>query len=131
VDNSLCKTNLPANAAILIMATQSGLRTCVELFTILLAEAKERGFGIYGICNFVDRLVINRVFTVAEGIKIVSALAINRPKDIPENQHYYWPTGSDYTQVRIEFIDKLLYAYTNHWKEIEAEIKDKVKDILR
>lgn len=91
------------------------MRNYVELFTVLLAEAKDRGFGIYGICMLVDRLIQKEVFNPAEGEKIHGAIQANRPKDIPASQAYFWPNNSEYTPHRLEFINKLLNAYTQHF----------------
>jgi len=110
--------------------THTGTRPSVELLEILFKEATDRGFGNYGICDFIARLINRDIIGMCEGIKLEAFIAINRPKDIPHNQSYYWPTGPLYTGTRLNFIKRILDAFKNNKPRTVDELRELVTQKL-
>lgn len=86
-------------------------RSLIELFEFIIKEAQERGFGGYGICDLIDRLYKKDLIGIGESIKILSIIGVNRPKEIPHTQHYFWPNTPEYAAARIEFLQRILRAF--------------------
>lgn len=88
------------------------IRPLKVLYSIVLEEAEERGFGIYGICEFIDRLARKGVITSLEFHKMTTDIYQNKPDNVLRSG-YFWGTGCFFTSDRIKFIKGRIEALSN------------------
>lgn len=88
-------------------------RTLIQLLELLLKEGTDRGFGNLGICGLIERLQHRGTIGMCEAMRVSLIIMVNRPKDVPHQQHYYWPPGPEYKETRLQFLTRLLNAFKN------------------